>query len=150
MTRFESLLKTPLFENPTMRSKLKKMLEKGLCHLTKEEIDLRNEDVLAILSEDILRNEICRIIRNSKFYINFEHDASDKILQKYIFVAVLFSYSEFSDDQSWTKFVESEINSKKNQTWDGILKHFAALQQKLGEFELNSMVRDIEHDDLPF
>jgi|LakMenEpi03Aug12_release.lakeMendotaPanAssembly.Ray.scaffolds.fasta_scaffold346228_2 hypothetical protein len=150
MTRFESLLKTPLFENPTMRSKLKKMLEKGLCYLTKEEIDLRNEDVLAILSEDILRNEICRIIRDSKFYINFEHESSDKILQKYVFMSLLFSYREFSDEKAWEKFLQLDHDLKKAQLLDGILTLWATIQRKQGEIELNSTVKNIGEDDLPF
>jgi hypothetical protein len=153
MQKANLILGTSLFKEDNLRELLRKFIESQLTSEFNETIDLTNLDSSLILKKDSsLKGEIALVIRNAKIYINFIHDASDKIFQNLIFLFLIYSYSKFPDKQSWINFLNEKEEDKSKIIQNGITEVWVRLQSDSIFPKLNGEIeRSIsESDDLPF
>lgn len=153
MQKANLILGTSLFKEDNLRELLRKFIESQLTSEFNETIDLTNLDSSLILKKDSsLKGEIALVIRNAKIYINFIHDASDKIFQNLIFLFLIYSYSKFPDKQSWINFLNEKEEDKSKIIQNGITEVWVRLQSDSIFPKLNGEIECSvsESDDLPF
>lgn len=153
MPKVNLILGTSLFTEGNLRELLRKFIESQLTSVFNETIDLTNLDSSLILKKDCsLKGEIALAIRNAKIYINFIHDASDKIFQNSIFLFLIYSYSKFPDKQSWINFLNEKEEDKYKIIQNGVTEVWMQLQSDSISNRLNGEIEGSisESDDFPF
>jgi len=153
MQKTNLILGTLLFTDGNFRELLRKFIESQLTVGFNKKIDITNLDNSLILMKDyILKDEIALAIRNAKIYINFVHDASDKIFQNLVFLFLIYSYSKFPDNHSWNRFLNEKEVDKSKTIQNGITEVWVQLQSDSIFLKLNGEIECSvsESDDLPF
>lgn len=127
MSRIDSLLASSLFQDPHMRVALKNLIETRMdANLAINEfpIDL-------VLPDGQFNDEICHSIRDTKWYINYEHEAGDKKFQILVFLSLLYSFNEFIEVTSWLEFLNKDENYKREKIITGIKMVWVDFQNQL-------------------
>jgi hypothetical protein len=153
MKKINLILESSLFTNNNLRDLLRKFIESQLTNEFNKKIDLINLDTSAILNNDhSLRDEIAIALRNSKIYVNFIHNASDKIFQNLVFLFLVYSYSKFPNNHSWIKFLNENEVDKSKIVQNGITEAWSQIQSNWISQKLNGEIKQSlsESDDLPF
>lgn len=135
MSRIDSLLASSLFQDPRMRVALKTLIETRMdanLPIAEFPIDL-------ILPDGQFNDEICLAISESKWYINYEHEAGDKKFQIIVFLSLIYSFNEYTEDASWVEFLEQDENYKRVRVTTGI-------QMVWTDFQNQLLLRYIEED----
>jgi len=153
MTKIDLILKTPLFANNNFRDSLQVFIESQLTDVYNKKIDLKNIDAFLIFNTSYnLQDEISIAVRNAKVYIDFSHNAGDKILQNLIFLFLLYSLEKYPDNESWIDFLRENDDVKSKIIQNGITDVWLKLQSNLILNDLHNEIKNFENsfDDLPF
>lgn len=125
MGRIHSILSSSFFKNEKNRDFLIQFVEKKLnVSITA----FRNYQPYFELATFNLKEEVIEAINHSKMYINFEHDASDKTLQKMIFLFLFYSVEKFPNMESWTAFYNEREEVKIEIIKKGIVTTWSYFQ----------------------
>lgn len=128
MSRIDLLLNSALFQNARMRTALKTLIETRLNQVENQDFSITEFPIDMIFSNGLFNDEICLSIRDSKYYIDYEHQADDKIFQKIVFLSLIYSYNEFNQDQAWVEFLKEDYAYKRNKVTTGINRIWNNLQ----------------------
>jgi hypothetical protein len=135
MSRINSILSTSLFIDQNSRNSLKKFIETKLdVILTKD----RTYHSYFNITNFTLKDEVYEAIRESKMFINFEHDASDRTLQKMIFLFLFYSVEQFPDQASWISFYNEEEDTRISTIREGIISNWICFQEAMLNHELDN------------
>jgi hypothetical protein len=128
MSRIDLLLNSALFQNARMRTALKTLIETRLNQVENQDFSITEFPIDMIFSNGLFNDEICLSIRDSKYYIDYEHHADDKIFQKIVFLSLIYSYNEFNQDQAWVEFLKEDYAYKRDKVTTGINRIWNNLQ----------------------
>lgn len=152
MSRINSILETNFITHPRFRNILKSFIEVRLKIRNHPEVFINNLPLNYVFdTSGNFKNEICMHIKEAKLYIDFEHDANDKILQRLIFLFLIYSLNRYPDIDSWTDFINENEQAKTNEITYGINIVWVDFQRQLINTELtgeNEQIADYFRNDL--
>lgn len=138
MTRIDSILESSLLKSNTFRKHFQGFIEIQLRISNNNDVMLTNLPLNYVFdTSGKFDEEICIHVRNAKFYIGFEHDAEDKVLQKLIFLFLIYSLQHYPDADSWTNFINSDKHTKTQTIKNGIDKVWCDFQSSIIKKELD-------------
>jgi hypothetical protein len=147
MTRINSILESSLLKSNTFRKHFKVFIEIKLRISNNHDVSLTNLPLNYVFNTSgNFDEEIYTHIRDAKIYINFDHDAEDKVLQKLFFLFLIYSLQHYPDIDSWTEFINKDKNTKIKIIKKGIDQVWSNFQSSLIKKEL---VQEFEGND-PF
>jgi hypothetical protein len=147
MTRINSILESSLLKSNTFRKHFKVFIEIKLRISNNHDVSLTNLPLNYVFNTSgNFDEEIYTHIRDAKIYINFDHDAEDKVLQKLFFLFLIYSLQHYPDIDSWTEFINKDKNTKTKIIKKGIDQVWSNFQSSLIKKEL---VQEFEGND-PF
>ena len=151
MARLDSILETRLFTNKKLRKGFIAFLESKLQNDLNFQEGLNNIPYSVIFNnENILKEEISLWIKNAKILIDFDHNSNDKILQKLIFLFLVFSINEYPNDTEWESFLNEPYDFKRAAILRGINNIWLSYQEQLIEDNLHGDYIDGGVDELLF
>jgi hypothetical protein len=138
MTRINSILESSLLKSNTFRKHFKVFIEIKLRISNNHDVSLTNLPLNYVFNTSgNFDEEICTHIRDAKIYINFDHDAEDKVLQKLIFLFFIYSLQHYPDIDSWTDFINKDKNTKTKIINKGIDQVWSDFQSSIIKKELD-------------
>jgi hypothetical protein len=138
MTRINSILESSLFTSNKCRKQLKEFIEIKLRISNNHDLLLTNLPLNYVFNTSgNFDEEICIHIRDAKMYIGFDHDAEDKVLQKLIFLFLIYSLQHYPDIDSWTDFINSDKHTKTQIIKNGIDEVWSNFQSSIIKKEIN-------------
>lgn len=138
MTRIDSILESSLLKSNTFRKHFKVFIEIKLRISNNQDVLLTNLPLNYVFNTSgNFNEEICTHIRDAKMYIGLEHDAEDKVLQKLIFLFLIYSLQHYPDADSWTNFINSDKHTKTETIKNGIDKVWCDFQSSMIKKELD-------------
>jgi len=147
MTRINSILESSFLKSNTFRKNFKVFIEIKLRISNNHDVSLTNLPLNYVFNTSgNFDEEIYTHIRDAKIYINFDHDAEDKVLQKLFFLFLIYSLQHYPDIDSWTEFINKDKNTKTKIIKKGIDQVWSNFQSSLIKKEL---VQEFEGND-PF
>ena len=145
MPRINSILETNFFTDPRWRNILKRYIEIRFGIRNHHEVFINNLPINYVFDTNgNFKNEICIVIEEAVQFINFDHDINDRILQRLIFLFLIYSLKRYPDIDSWTDFINQNDQTKINEITNGINLVWGEFQRELindqliGENEYNA------------
>jgi hypothetical protein len=143
MTRIDSILESYLFKLNTFRKIFKAFIETKLRISDNHDVSLTNLPLNYVFNTSgNFNEEICTHIRDAIKFIDPEHDAGDKVLQKLFFLFLIYSLQHYPDIDSWTEFINKDQNTKRQTIKNGIDKVWGDFQSSLIKKELDQEFED--------
>jgi hypothetical protein len=143
MTRIDSILESYFFKSNRFRKIFKAFIETKLRISDNHDVSLTNLPLNYVFNTSgNFNEEICTHIRDAKMFIDFEHDAGDKVLQKLFFLFLIYSLQHYPDIDSWTEFINKDQNTKRQTIKNGIDKVWGDFQSSLIKKELDQEFED--------
>jgi hypothetical protein len=143
MTRIDSILEGYLFKSYGFRKLFKAFIEMSLRISDNHDVSLTNLPLNYVFNTSgNFNEEICTHIRDAIKFIDPEHDAGDKVLQKLFFLFLIYSLQHYPDIDSWTEFINKDQNTKRQTIKNGIDKVWGDFQSSLIKKELDQEFED--------
>jgi hypothetical protein len=143
MTRVDSILESPFLKSNRMRKFFKVFIEDRLRISDNHDVLLTNLPLNYVINTSgNFNEEICTHIRDAKIFIDFDHNAGDKVFQKLFFLFLIYSLQHYPDIDSWTEFINKDQNTKRQTIKNGIDKVWGDFQSRLIENELDQEFED--------
>jgi hypothetical protein len=143
MTRIDSILESYLFKSYGFRKFFKAFIETKLRISDNHDVSLTNLPLNYVFNTSgNFNEEICTHIRDAIKFIDPEHDAGDKVLQKLFFLFLIYSLQHYPDIDSWTEFINKDQNTKRQTIKNGIDKVWGDFQSSLIKKELDQEFED--------
>jgi hypothetical protein len=144
MKRIDSILESSFFTSNKFRNHFKDFIETRINVSNNLNLTLTNLPLNYVFNKNgNFDEEICTHVRDAKFYIGFDHDAEDKVLQKLFFIFLIYSLNKYPDIDSWTDFINSDEQTKTKTIRNGIDEvwkdfHIRIIKNELDQkFEVN-------------
>lgn len=132
MNRIDSILETPLMSNERYRKGLIEFIEKKISSNLNHQYQLTNIPFHFFQNSTELRTILKEAFEDSINYINFTHTSKDYILQKLIFIFLIYSVSKYPDEESWSKFMNVSSNEQKAiEISEGISHYWSKIQNHI-------------------